>query len=120
MFTIWKSANNDVCFWYFWIHLTTVQYLYTYKIKFFFFFFLLLYWYFYIYFYIYLFEQSNIPMPIFRRVRLTSRIKSKEKSMLTKKIINSFQQDKYIYIHGRINNKSNTTQAHVIWTVKKY
>ena len=81
-------------------------------------------------------------MPIFRRVRLTSRIKSKEKSMLTKKIINSFQQDINIfykeksmltkkiinsfqqdiniYIHGRINNKSNTTQEHVIWTIKKY
>ena len=119
MFTIWKSANNNVCFWYFWIHLTTVQYLYTYKTKCFFSFssssigis---------IYFYIYLFEQSNIPMPIFRRVRLTSRIKSKEKSMLTKKIINSFQQDKNICIHGRINNKSNTTQEHVIWTIKKY
>ena len=61
-------------------------------------------------------------MPIFR-VRLKTNIKnikSKEKSMLTKKIINSFQQDKNIYIHGRINNKSNTTQEHVIWTVKKY
>ena len=105
MFTIWKSANNDVCFWYFWIHLTTVQYLYTYKTKLFFLLFpppLLVFLYISIIF-IYLNKATThqCKCQFFgggkTNIKPVARIKSKEKSNVDQEN-NKFISTRYKYI----------------------